>query len=428
MNYTESVAYIHSFPRLAKTGDHRRILTLLHALGNPQQQGRYIHVTGTNGKGSAANAIAHVLEASGLTVGLYTSPFIMRFNERIMIDHEPIPDAALVNAVAFVRAALERLQQQQADFNVTEFEFITALAYWYFRQRQVDVAVIEVGIGGDTDSTNVITPVVSVLTEVALDHQKLLGHTITAIAKHKAGIIKRVIRFVPGNLVPDAAAVVAAKVATTGSQWLRFDRDFSVPKAKLHGWGQRFTYEDQDGRISDLEVPLVGDYQQRNMAIAIQTAKVYAKQTEWPLTPQNIRQGLAASHWPARLEKISDTPLIVIDGAHNPDGINGLITALKQLFSQPITVIAGILADKDYAAMADRLTAAFSTVYLVPVPGTPRALPEAGYEALHEGRLKDSWQEALAASLNDVPDQPIVITGSLYLASAVRQTLLGGKS
>ncbi|KMO47810.1 folylpolyglutamate synthase, partial [Lacticaseibacillus rhamnosus] len=160
----------------------------------------------------------------------------------------------------------------------------------------------------------------------------------------------------------------------------------------------------------------------------IQTAKVYAKQTEWPLTPQNIRQGLAASHWPARLEKISDTPLIVIDGAHNPDGINGLITALKQLFSQPITVIAGILADKDYAAMADRLTAAFSTVYLVPVPGTPRALPEAGYEALHEGRLKDSWQEALAASLNDVPDQPIVITGSLYLASAVRQTLLGGKS
>ena len=190
MNYTESVAYIHSFPRLAKTGDHRRILTLLHALGNPQQQGRYIHVTGTNGKGSAANAIAHVLEASGLTVGLYTSPFIMRFNERIMIDHEPIPDAALVKAVAFVRTALERLQQQQADFNVTEFEFITALAYWYFRQRQVDVAVIEVGIGGDTDSTNVITPVVSVLTEVALDHQKLLGRTITAIATHKAGIIQ----------------------------------------------------------------------------------------------------------------------------------------------------------------------------------------------------------------------------------------------
>lgn len=141
---------------------------------------------------------------------------------------------------------------------------------------------------------------------------------------------------------------------------------------------------------------------------------MYAKQTEWPLTPQNSCQGLAARDWPARLEKISDTPLIEIDGAHNPDGKNGLITALKQLLLQPITVIAGILADKDYAAMAEVLTAALQTVYLGSVPGTPRALPEAGYEALHEGRLKELWQEALAASLNDVPEEPIVKTGLLY--------------
>ncbi|TLQ50273.1 bifunctional folylpolyglutamate synthase/dihydrofolate synthase [Lacticaseibacillus casei] len=427
MNYSESVAYIHSFPRLAKTGDHRRILTLLHALGDPQKEGHYIHITGTNGKGSTANAIAHVLEAGGLKVGLFTSPFIMRFNERMMIDHKPIPDDELVQAVAVARAALDDLRTAQPDFNVTEFEFVTALAFWYFRQRRVDVAVIEVGIGGDTDSTNVITPVVSVLTEVALDHQKLLGNTIAAIATHKAGIIKPGVPVVTGDLVPEAAAVVAAKTQSTGSQWFRFGRDFTVPKAKLHGWGQRLAYQDEDGSLADLTVPLVGDYQQRNMAIAIKTAKIYAQVTDWPLTARDIRQGLAASRWPARLEKISDSPFIVLDGAHNPDGIKGLVVALHELFSGPVTVIAGILADKDYASMADMLTRAFATVYLVPVPGTPRALPEAGYQRLHEGQLKNSWQAALAASLDADPDQPIVITGSLYLAAAARQTLLEGK-
>jgi len=190
-------------------------------LGDPQKRGHYIHVTGTNGKGSAANAIAHILEASGLSVGLYTSPFIMRFNERMMIDHQPIPDAELVKAVAVGQQALTQLRQATPDFGVTEFEFITALAFWYFDQKQVDLAVIEVGIGGDTDSTNVITPVVSVLTEVALDHQKLLGDTITAIATHKAGIIKPHVPVVTGNLVPDADAVVAARVAATASTWLR---------------------------------------------------------------------------------------------------------------------------------------------------------------------------------------------------------------
>ncbi|MFK5280457.1 bifunctional folylpolyglutamate synthase/dihydrofolate synthase, partial [Lacticaseibacillus paracasei] len=154
---------------------------------------------------------------------------------------------------------------------------------------------------------------------------KLLGDTITAIATHKAGIIKPHVPVVTGNLVPDADAVVAAKVAATASTWLRFDRDFSVPKARLHGWGQRLTYADKDGELTDIDIPLVGDYQQRNMAIAIQTAKVYASATNWPLKSQEIRKGLAASRWPARLEKLSDEPLIVIDGAHNPDGIKGLI-------------------------------------------------------------------------------------------------------
>lgn len=212
----------------------------------------------------------------------------------------------------------------------------------------------------------------SVLTEVALDHQKLLGDTITAIATHKAGIIKPRVPVVTGDLVPEAAAVVAAKTQSTGSQWFRFGRDFTVPKAKLHGWGQRLTYQDEDGSLADLTVPLVGDYQQRNMAIAIKTAKIYTQVTHWPLTAHDIRQGIAASRWPARLEKISDSPFIVLDGAHNPDGIKGLVVALHELFSGPVTVIAGILADKDYASMADMLTRAFVTVYLVPVPGTPR--------------------------------------------------------
>ncbi|WP_204123218.1 bifunctional folylpolyglutamate synthase/dihydrofolate synthase [Lacticaseibacillus mingshuiensis] len=425
--YEEVVAAIHAFPRLAKTGGHERILALLHALGDPQQRGRYIHITGTNGKGSVATTAAHILEESGLTVGLYTSPFIMRFNERFMIDHDPISDAALVAAYHTVAGALHQLQAAQPDFGVTEFEFITALAFWWFDSRGVDAAVIEVGIGGDTDSTNVITPIVSVITSVGLDHQKLLGNTLTSVATHKAGIIKPGVPVVTGSLPAEAETVIAAKTQATGSDWARFDHEFSTSHATLNGWGQRFTYLDSDGRLDGLTLPLLGTYQLSNAAVAIRSAKWFADRIQWPLTAAEIRQGLAKVQWPGRMEKISDDPLIVLDGAHNPQGIHGLVETLDRLFGhQPMTLIAGILKDKAVATIVADLAGTHHRLWLVPVPDNPRAATLADYPPLEGTREFASWQEALAAHLSEYGDEPVVITGSLYLVSAVRQELLGG--
>lgn len=425
--YDETVAAIHALPRLAKTGGHERILALLHALGDPQHD-RYVHVTGTNGKGSTASGIARILEASGLKVGLYTSPFIMRFNERIMIDHQPIPDGDLVAAAAAADAGLAKLRESDPDFAVTEFEYVTALAFWYFHQQQVDIAVIEVGIGGDTDSTNVITPLVSVITSVGLDHAKLLGNTITSVATHKAGIIKPHRPVVTAALPADAMAAVKKRVAKTASDWLVAGQDFEAAHAVLDGWGQRFDYQTAGFHLHQVFIPLVGAYQVQNAALAIAASRIAAKAMNWPLQPQEIRQGLAHNTWPARMEKLSDDPLIVIDGAHNPQGIAAMLSAVNQVLKkQRVTLIVGVLADKDLTTMIAQLEASTARLWLVPVPDNPRAEALADYPDAGKLRTFTSWQEALAAHLDEFPDEPVVLTGSLYLASDVRQTLVGGK-
>ncbi|WP_179395247.1 bifunctional folylpolyglutamate synthase/dihydrofolate synthase [Lacticaseibacillus absianus] len=422
-SYEAAVAAIHQLPRLAKTGGHERITALLAALGHPER-GQYVHVTGTNGKGSTANAIAHILMASGLTVGLYTSPFIMRFNERIAIDGVPLDDDQLARAYDVVAIALASLQAAQPGFGVTEFEFITAMAFWVFDHQGVDLAVIEVGIGGDTDSTNVITPLVSVITSVGLDHAKLLGNTLASVATHKAGIIKPERPVVTAALPAEAAAAVAAKVATTHSRWLVDGQDFGVDHATMVGWGQRFSYWDDQGRLAALTLPLVGQIQQHNAALAIQASKLAAAALHWPLASKEIRRGLAASQWPARMEKLSDDPLIVIDGAHNPQGIAALRDTLQQVFGhQSLTLIVGILADKDVAQMITLLEHTPYRLWLVPVPDNPRAEALADYPDAAKLRRFETWQAALAAHLADYRDEPVVITGSLYLASAVRQAL-----
>lgn len=424
--YEATVAAIHALPRLAKTGDHERLLTLLAALGNPQT-GRYVHVTGTNGKGSTSSAIAHILEASGLTVGLFTSPFIMRFNERIMINHQPIADAALVEAAATVDAALKQVRLQQPNFAVTEFEYITALAFWYFHAQHVDLAVIEVGIGGDTDSTNVIDPLVSVITSVGLDHAALLGPTLTSVARHKAGIIKPQRPVVTAALPAEAMVEVKKRVALTGSRWLVEGQDFAAPHAQLEGWGQRFDFS-RPGQavLRHLHIPLVGAYQVNNASLAIVASQLAATAVEWPLPANAIRAGLIASTWPARMEKISDDPLIVIDGAHNPQGIKAMLSAAKLVFgAQRVTLIIGVLKDKDVPTMVRELESAHVRLWLVPVPDNPRASAISDYPDADRLLSFTSWQAALAAHLDEEPDEPVIIAGSLYLASAVRQTLLG---
>lgn len=427
-SYTEALTHIHSLPRLKRTNTRAELRSTLAQLGHPEQAGHFIHVTGTNGKGSTSNAIAHILQAGGCTVGLFTSPFIMRFNERIQIDGQPVSDELIRTAAGTVQTAIDVLRTDDAEFALKEFEFITCMCFLIFKQQAVDVAVIEVGIGGTHDSTNVIMPEVSVITNVALDHTDILGDTVGAIAHEKSGIIKSGVAAVIGEL-PDEAReqVVLRSEAVSVASLDEFGRDFEAagtPDARR--FVEKLQYRDEDGKLSGLQFPLIGSYQAQNAAVAIRASKRFAARMQVPLTNADIKRGLAAASWPVRMERISENPLIVLDGAHNPNGIAAAISTLKRLNPENVTLIVGILADKALGKMLGQLDETGARVILVPVPNNPRAASAADYKAAGAGDWPVmDWHEALAWTLREEPDSMIVIMGSLYLASAVRQELLG---
>ncbi len=424
--YDDALAYIHGLPRLRPNNGRTELHMLLAAVGHPERQGHFIHVTGTNGKGSTTNAIAHILQAGGLHVGMFTSPFINRFNERIQIDGEPISDDEITTLAGEVATAITTLQEQNADFIIKEFEFVTTMGFLAFARAGLDVSVIEVGIGGMHDSTNVITPEVAVIVNVALDHMELLGDTIAAIAREKAGIIKPGVPVVTGPLTADAEEVVEEVAAQQESNVLVYGLDFEAhgrPNAKI--FGETLDYLDADGPISKLNFPLIGDYQVVNAAIAIRAARLYAARMDVSLSDRQIGTGLAQASWPARLERISEEPTIVLDGGHNPDGLGHALAAIRALKYPQVTIIAGILADKALPEMLKQLRQMDADVILTAVPGTPRAATAADYEAAGSGdwRVMD-WHDALVDAIYSNTEGVILVIGSLYLASAVRQELL----
>lgn len=426
-SYSEALTHIHALPRLKRSNTRAEERAVLAHLGHPEQRGHFVHVTGTNGKGSTSNAIAHILQTAGCTVGLFTSPFIMRFNERIQVDGQPVSDEAIRIAAGRVQTAIDEMRVQNPELALKEFEFITCMCFLIFVDQNVDVGVIEVGIGGTHDSTNVIMPEVSVLTNVALDHTEILGDTVGKIAHEKAGIIKKGVAAVIGKLPEEARAEVHARVQEVGAGGLdEFDRDFTAsgtPDAR--SFTEHLQYRDEDGKLSGLEFPLIGSYQAQNAAVAIRASKLVAQRLQLPLTNADIKRGLAAASWPVRMERISTEPLIVLDGAHNPNGIAAALSTLRRMQPESVTLIVGILADKALGKMMKQLADFGARVILVPVPDNPRAATEQDYRAAGatDWPFMD-WHEALAYTLHEDPDSMIVVLGSLYLASAVRQELL----
>ena len=429
-SYSEALTHIHALPRLKRSNTRAELRAVLAHLGHPERHGHFVHVTGTNGKGSTSNAIAHILQTAGCTVGLFTSPFIMRFNERIQVDGRLVNDETIRVAAGRVQTAIDELREQDPEFALKEFEFITSMCFLIFVDQGVDVGVIEVGIGGTHDSTNVIMPEVSVLTNVALDHTEILGDTVGKIAHEKAGIIKEGVAAVIGKLPDEARAEVLTRVEAVGAASLdEFDQDFSAsgtPDAR--SFTEHLQYRDADGKLSGLEFPLIGSYQAQNAAVAIRASKLLAQRLQLPLTNADIKRGLAAASWPVRMERISTEPLIVLDGAHNPNGVAAALSTLRRMQPEAVTLIVGILADKALSKMIGQLADFGAQVILVPVPNNPRAATVDDYRAAGatDWPVMD-WHEALAYTLHENPDNMIVILGSLYLASAVRQELLGNE-
>ncbi|WP_373879847.1 folylpolyglutamate synthase/dihydrofolate synthase family protein [Levilactobacillus brevis] len=427
--YAEALQFIHGRDRFKKKPTLDRMREFMRRLGNPQEKLTMIHVAGTNGKGSTVAFLRDLFMAEGQTVGTFTSPFITRFNERISTDGTPISDDDLVAMTQQVQPVVAQLDQELAENGPTEFEIDTALMFCYFAQHPVDMVIVEVGLGGLYDSTNIITPAVSVITTIGLDHMKILGDTIPEIAAQKAGIIKPQVPVICGRLTPEALAVMDQTAAAKSAMIVALGRDFQVTNQPHDQWGERFGFVFKTNRWQHLQIDLLGQYQIDNAATALTAFLVYHQQRQLPVSVTTIRQGLSHTAWPGRFERVNEQPLMVIDGAHNEPAMVEMAQLLRQHFGdREVYVILAILADKQYQQMVKTLLQVPNVHVVVTQfqgPGkrqaaSPDALEQAA--TTHE-RLSSApdWPSALKQVLATMSAEDVVLlTGSLYFISEVR--------
>lgn len=420
MTYDEAIQFIESVSWLGSKRGLSRVEELLHRLGDPQKQLHFVHVAGTNGKGSACAMLASILHEAGYRTGLYTSPHLLRYNERMNVNGQDCSDADFA-------AAAETVQQAAAGMaeTPTEFETITAMAFVYFAAQHCDVVVLEVGLGGRLDATNVIpTPDAAVIMNIGLEHTEYLGDTLEQIAGEKAGIIKPGCAVAAYDVCPSVTAVYEKKCAA--EQAVLHLADFSKIRVAESTVGRQvFSYSPYEA----LELPLTGAHQTKNAATVLEAIRIL-QEKGWHINEAAVHRGLAAVQWPARLEVLSQKPLMLLDGAHNPQCAATLKESLQTLFAgRRIVFVVGVLADKDYAAiMGEMLPLASAFVCLT--PDSDRALPAAALADWFRGQgveavAYDSIPAALdAAEALAGTDGLVVCFGSLYLAGAVREAAL----
>ena len=412
MNYSEALTYIHSISWTFCKPGLERIGVLCERLGNPQDSLRFIHVAGTNGKGSTCSMLSSVLRAAGYRVGLYTSPYIRFFNERMCVDGEPIADEELAEITEEVRPIADSMEDKP-----TEFELITAIAFVYFKRHGCDAVVLEAGMGGRLDSTNIIrNPLLSIITGIALDHVAFLGDTVEKIAAEKAGIIKDGAPILYGGDDRNAQAVIEKKAKEMGSSF------HTVPYESLRILRTDLTgTEFSLGERSDLKIALLGSYQPRNASLVITAVQLLQKRG-LAISEEALREGLLAARWQARFEIISRDPLTIFDGAHNPQGIRSAVESIRQYFGEKkVYLLTGVLRDKDYTAIAKDLSTVASRAFTL-TPDSPRALSaeeyaktlsEAGISAQSYDSLTDALDAAREAARRD--GVPLICLGSLYV-------------
>ncbi|EEG78168.1 bifunctional folylpolyglutamate synthase/dihydrofolate synthase [Dethiobacter alkaliphilus] len=426
MNYNEAIDWIHSLYRFGINPGLERITELLRRLEDPQKKIRCIHIAGTNGKGSTAAFLASMLEAQGLQVGLYTSPYLEAFTNRMAINGGDIDENRLAELVTQIRRHVEEISQTEAG-QPTEFEVVTALAFLYFAEEQPDWVIMEVGLGGRLDATNVIEPAVSVLTNIGLEHTQVLGDTISAIAFEKAGIIKPSTPAVTAAEKEDALQVFRSVAVERGATLVEMDRDFGYEQLSASLDGQVFNYWSRQRKLDNLQISLLGPHQVRNAALAVATRELLPV----PLDTDAIYRGLAAAKWPGRLEVFSRRPLVLVDGAHNIDGIKALKSALDTILDgRPLRLVLGILGDKAVDEILSLIVPLATAGLIVTKPDNPRASNPREVAELARRYTSapvaatDTVEEAVALGLAQTgEEEALCISGSLYTISEAREVL-----
>lgn len=422
MTYENALEIIHSLNKFGMKPGLDRIKKLLSLMGNPQDKLKFVHVAGTNGKGSSCAMISSVLVQAGYKTGLFISPFITDFRERIQINGEMISKDCLANAVEKTYPLLQKLEKE--DCIITEFEYVMALEFYIHFKENCDVVVLETGLGGLYDCTNVILPpLCSVITTIGLDHTAVLGNTIEEIATQKCGIIKKNSPVITSNQDAKAIEIIRKAAEENNSKLIESSTvDFENISQSL--FGTNFTYKG-----IGINLPLIGEHQIENAKTAMATIEVL--KSSFKITDENIAQGFAKAVNPARFEVLSKNPLIILDGAHNPNGIEALKNALNTHIKEvkPICIM-GMLSDKDSKSSVKILERMFSTIFTVPVDN-PRSLSADELKA----ECVDYFENVIscenpfqafdkALTLSKKQQLPIVICGSLYLAGEIRPYIL----
>lgn len=426
MNYKEVIDYIHSISWTGSRPGLERINELLGMMGNPQDELRVIHVAGTNGKGSFCAMIESILRNAGYKTGLYISPYISCFNERIQADGRMISDGELVTLTEYVKKFADKMKDPP-----TEFELISAIAFEYFKRSKRDIVVLEVGMGGRLDATNVIkTPLLSVITGISLDHTAYLGDTIPQIASEKAGIIKKNLPVLFGGKDRKAHDVIKKRAEELSSEF--FKTDFE----NLTNIDCRLGIAQFDFRGKRYQIPLSGLYQPQNAANALAAAHILCEKGLY-ISEKAMEEGLKTVSWPGRFEIISQDPLVIFDGSHNIEGAEAAIESIRHYFPgvKPY-LLSGILRDKDYKTIAQRISGVISRAYILK-PDSPRALDAGEYADIYKSMgidsfaydcIKEAVENAIAGAKRD--GVPLIAMGSLYLYRDITQAvknILGSK-
>ncbi|MDR3729023.1 MAG: folylpolyglutamate synthase/dihydrofolate synthase family protein [Oscillospiraceae bacterium] len=418
MTLSEAMEFIQSAGWLGCRPGLERITDLMERLDNPQKELRYVHITGTNGKGSTAAMLSSILQQAGYRVGLFTSPHLRLYNERIQINGRMISDQDLCTAAEAVKAASDCMAHSP-----TEFERFTAMALLYFQRKNCDIVVLEVGLGGSLDSTNVIpAPEAAVITQIDLEHTEYLGNTLEEIAATKAGIIKPGCDTVLCAQSQSVEAAVGARCTACGSP-LHLTAPALLQHCVYTLQGQQFDYRQR----KNLYLGLLGTYQSSNAAVVLDTVDAL-RGRGWDIPEPAIRQGLSAAVWPGRFEKMQDAPLVFLDGAHNSNGVEALVRCLRTyLPGRKVTFVMGVMADKDYGAMLERI-GPLAQRFITVTPDCIRAMPSEQLRSEILARFSLPVQSAkrvesgISLALETCREtDAICIFGSLYQAGAARE-------
>ncbi|EAE1485877.1 TPA_asm: bifunctional folylpolyglutamate synthase/dihydrofolate synthase [Listeria monocytogenes] len=421
-SYEEALDWIHGTLRLGIKPGLARMEYMMEKLNHPEKANKWVHIAGTNGKGSTLTFVRNALEEAGYKAGTFTSPYIEVFNERISVNGEPISDEMIVSLANRIKPIAEELEKTVYG-PPSEFEIITAMMFLCFADYvSIDIGIIEVGLGGRLDSTNILVPLVSVITTIGMDHMEFLGDTIEQIASEKAGIIKPGIPVVSGAIQKEAQEVIAEIATKNKSNVTQLNKAFS-----MHNENGNITYKTIYGEeISNLSIGLFGLHQLNNASVAIKVLQYLNTFSTFEIDLAAIRKGLEKAFWPGRMEKIISNPFIMLDGAHNPEGIKTFAHSVQK-YPGPKKIIVSILADKNYQEMLAMLKSIPNAEIILTTFDYPRAMM--AEEVIQIGKnegisLNPDWQQALNNLYETETNTKIFITGSLYFISEVRKYLL----